>query len=63
MLSPEYQGGLPRGGNPNMSKLKGVQSCIIDAQYLADLIEIAADGLETPEGGAIWGAARIAIES
>ena len=28
-----------------MSKLKGVQSCIIDAQYLAELIEIAADGI------------------
>ena len=45
-----------------MSKLKSVRSCIIDAQYLADLIEIAADGLETPEGGAISGAPRIAIE-
>ena len=27
-----------------MSKLKNAQSCIIDAQYLAYLIEIAADG-------------------
>jgi hypothetical protein len=45
-----------------MSKLKDGQSCIIDAQYLADIIEIAADGLETPEGGAISGVARIAIE-
>ena len=45
-----------------MSKLKNAQSCIIDAQYLAYLIEIAADGLKTPEVGAISGAARIAIE-
>jgi len=45
-----------------MSKFKNAQSCIIDAQYLAYLIEIAADGLETPEVGAISGAARIAIE-
>ncbi len=45
-----------------MSKLKNAQSCIIDAQYLAYLIEIAADGLETLEVGAISGAARIAIE-
>ena len=34
MLSPEDQGWLPRGGNPNMSKLKGVQSCMIGASTL-----------------------------
>ena len=34
-----------------MSKLKNAQSSIIDAQYLAYLIEIAADGLELRKSG------------
>ena len=45
-----------------MGKLKNAQSLIADAQYLASLIEIAAERLETPRDVAISAAARIAIE-
>ena len=36
--------------------------CILDAVYIADLIEMAADNTATPHGTVISGAVRVAAE-
>jgi hypothetical protein len=38
------------------------QGCIVDASHLADLIEMAADHMETRESSTISGAVRVAAE-
>ena len=36
--------------------------CILDAGYIATLIEMAADNMATPDGSVISGAVRVAAE-
>jgi hypothetical protein len=44
------------------SKLREAQILIIDARYLAGLVEVAVDSIETPTDLAISAAAYVAIE-
>jgi hypothetical protein len=51
-----------KGKSVCASKLREAQVLIIDARYLAGLVEVAVDRLETPTDLAISAAAHVAIE-